>query len=68
MGFFRINEVISAYGEGKIEEFLAEYDANDLALLKSELDGYSNKHNRREDLKGLLVTVDNILQEKQKNL
>ena len=64
MGFFQIKAIIDAYKEGNLDQFLAEYDENDLALLKNEVQGYSQKHNRQEDLQGLMLTIDNILQEK----
>ena len=63
MGFFDIKQVIGAFKEGKIDQYLADFDANDLAILQNELEGYSIRHNRQDDLRGLLVTIDNILKE-----
>ena len=64
MGILDIKAVIHAFREGNLEEALDDYDVNDLAILKKEIEGYSRKQIRQEDLEDLLATIDSALQEK----
>ncbi len=68
MGFFNLDDVIKAHKDNKLEEYLADYDINDLALMQNELEGYAVKHNRQDDMKGLLITLENMLSERRETL
>jgi len=68
MGFFNVDQIIDAFKNGSLDEALGAYDANDLAILHKELEGYAVKHNRQDDLKGLLITVQNMVEEKSTTL
>ncbi|HPM78243.1 MAG TPA: hypothetical protein PK961_14225 [bacterium] len=68
MGFFNLDDVIKAHKDNKLEEYLADYDINDLALMQNELEGYAVKHNRQEDMKGLMITLANMLSERRETL
>ncbi|MDP8225499.1 MAG: hypothetical protein P9L99_19215 [Candidatus Lernaella stagnicola] len=68
MGFFDLDQVIEAFKAGKIDSYLADFDLNDLALIRHELDGYAEKHNRLADLKALILTIDNMINERREAL
>ncbi|HPQ67731.1 MAG TPA: hypothetical protein PKW95_01300 [bacterium] len=68
MGFFNLDDVIKAHKDNKLEEYLADFDINDLALMQNELEGYALKHNRQDDMKGLLITLENMLSERRETL
>jgi len=63
MGFFNLQEIIDAYKQGELEAALEDFDMNDLAYLKRELEGYCKKHNLGEQLKGLLDQVQKLYTE-----
>ncbi len=65
MDFFDLPEVIAIFKAGNIDSFLTDLDLNDLALISHEMEGFAQKHNRHSDLKPLLITINNIIDERR---
>ena len=66
MGFYNLEEIITAHKKGQLEAKLVDYDLNDLAFLIHEMIGFAKKQNRQKDLVSLINTLENIMDERQR--
>lgn len=62
MGIFNVQEVVEAFRSGDLEKVIKQYDKNDLAYLKFELEGYLEKHDISEENEGLMEKIEALLE------
>jgi hypothetical protein len=65
MGFYRLDEVIQAFKAGLLNALLADYNANDLGLLKHEVASYAEKMDLIADLSPLIEHLEFLIDERQ---